>query len=358
MSNWVHEPPAVRHATNPRGEPGRPASSSTHTTTPAEAAKAVAGSADAYQVTPGSWDWSFIPGTKAHAPELPPFDPTVWENHDSVLIGVFLLGALYLWAVGPLRRKKGWAPRFPVARAVTFFSGLLVMVFALNGPLHDLSDYYQFSAHMVQHLMLTQLMAPLLILGLPVWLVRAVLARPGLQRAGRFWGSPLVGGGVFIAAIVFWHLVPFYDLMMRNHNVHIGTHVLFMVTAVMAWWSVCSPLPEAGRAPEPVQMLYLFLLGIPMQIVAAVITLADRPLYPWYSTAPRVFGLSPIADQQLGGLYMWIPGGFALWVAITVVWLVWARKNEPGRGRRAGDGAPAGEAAGDEEPPLTLPQVS
>jgi len=358
MSNWVHEPPAVRHATSPRGEPGRPASSSTHTTTPADAAKAVAGSRDAYQVTPGSWDWSFIPGTKAHAPELPPFDPTVWENHDSVLIGVFLLGALYLWAVGPLRRKKGWAPRFPVARAVTFFSGLLVMVFALNGPLHDLSDYYQFSAHMVQHLMLTQLMAPLLILGLPVWLVRAALARPGLQRAGRFWGSPLVGGGVFIAAIVFWHLVPFYDLMMRNHNVHIGTHVLFMVTAVMAWWSVCSPLPEAGRAPEPVQMLYLFLLGIPMQIVAAVITLADRPLYPWYSTAPRVFGLSPIADQQLGGLYMWIPGGFALWVAITVVWIVWARKNEPGRGRRVGDDAPAGEAAGDEEPPLTLPQVS
>jgi len=345
--NWVHEPPPARHAPELRVEPGRRSSAGdTHA------------AAAPYQVTPGSWDWSFIPGTKAHAPELPPFDPGVWENHDSVLIGVVVLGALYLLAVGPRRRKKGWAPRFPTGRAVTFFLGLAVMVFALNGPLHDLSDYYQFSAHMVQHLLLTQLMAPLLILGLPVWLVRATLARPSLQRAGRFWGSPLVGGGAFIAAIVLWHLVPFYDLMMRNHNVHIGCHVLFMVTAVMAWWSVCSPLPEAGRAPEPVQMLYLFLLGIPMQIVAAVITLSDTVLYPWYATAPRVGGLSPIADQQLGGLYMWVPGGFALWVAITAIWLVWARKNEPGRGRRKGDPAPAGEAAGDDEPPLTLPQIS
>ena len=98
----------------------------------------------------------------------------MWENHNSVLIGTLLLAALYLWAVGHLRRRKGWAPRFPVGRAVTFFTGLIVMLLSLNGPLHDLSDYYLFSAHMVQHLLLTQVMAPLLILGLPAWLVAAV----------------------------------------------------------------------------------------------------------------------------------------------------------------------------------------
>jgi len=117
--NWVHEPPAVRHATSARGEAGRSASSGERTT-PAGAARAVAASGDAYVVTPGSWNWSFIHGTKAHAPELPPFDPGVWENHDSVLVGAFLLAALYAWGVGPLRKKKGWAPRFPVGRAVTF----------------------------------------------------------------------------------------------------------------------------------------------------------------------------------------------------------------------------------------------
>ena len=76
--------------------------------------------------------------------------------------------------------------------------------------------------------------------------------------------------------------------MMRNHNVHIATHLIFMVTAVMAWWPVCCPLPAAGRLSEPAQMLYLFLLGVPMQIVAAVITLSDTVLYPWYASAPHV----------------------------------------------------------------------
>ena len=95
----------------------------------------------------------------------------MWENHNSVLIGTLLLALLYLWAVGPLRKRRGWAPKFPVGRALTFFSGLLVLLLALNGPLHDLSDYYLFSMHMVQHLMLTQIMAPLLIRGLPARLV-------------------------------------------------------------------------------------------------------------------------------------------------------------------------------------------
>jgi len=301
-------------------------------------------------MTPGSKDWSWIPGTKAKGPDLPPFDPRVWENHNSVLIGTLLLALIYLWAVGPLRKRRGWAPKFPVGRALTFFAGLLVLLLALNGPLHDLSDYYLFSMHMVQHLMLTQIMAPLLILGLPAWLVSAIVAKPGMRRAARFWGHPLVAGGLFIVAIVFWHLIPFYDLMMRNHNIHIATHLMFMVTAVMAWWCVCCPLRDAGRLSEPAQMLYLFLLGVPMQVVAAVITLSDTVLYPWYATAPRTWGLSPLDDQQLGGLLMWVPGGLGLWIAITAVWLVWARRSGQ-RGMRPTESS-------DEEPPLTLPEIS
>jgi len=74
-------------------------------------------------------------------------------------------------------------------------------------------------------------------------------------------------------------------------------------------------------------MLYLCVLGIPMMSVAAIITLSDRILYPWYSTAPRVWGLTPLMDQQLGGLIMWVPGGLALWIAITAVWFAWSRKD-------------------------------
>ena len=72
-----------------------------------------------------------------------------------------------------------------------------------------------------------------------------------------------------------WHLAPYYDLMMRNHEVHIATHLMFMVAAVLMWWPVMSPVPELPRLGYGLGMLYLFLVGIPMQIVAALITLTD-----------------------------------------------------------------------------------
>jgi cytochrome c oxidase assembly factor CtaG len=122
-----------------------------------------------------------------------------------------VLAVLYLWAVGPLRRKHGWAPRFPVGRAAVFLSSLVLMFFSLNGPLHDLSDYYSFSAHMVQHLLLTEVWAPMLILGLPTWLVGALVRRPAWGRAARFWSAPLLAGGIFTASLALWHTIPYYD---------------------------------------------------------------------------------------------------------------------------------------------------
>ena len=80
------------------------------------------------------------------------------------------------------------------------------------------------------------------------------------------------------------------------------------------------------RAPQPVQLIYLFLLGIPMSVVGALITLADHVLYPFYESAPRVWGFAPLADQQIGGLIMWVPGGLIFWLAMTVVWFSWARR--------------------------------
>ena len=257
------------------------------------------------------------------------------------------MAGLYLWLTGPLRRRHGWAPRFPWRRAALYFGGLALMFVTLNGPVHDLSDDYLFSVHMVQHLLLTEVWAPLFILGLPAWLVALIVRPPALRRLAHALSNPVVAGLVFSASIGLWHAIPFYDAMMRNHSIHIFAHITFMVAAVIAWWPVCCPIPEGGRLSEPMQMLYLFVLGIPMMIVAALITLSNQVLYPWYSTAPRVWGLTPLMDQQLGGLIMWVPGGLALWIAITVIWFSWngreARRRE------------AEERAEDEAAGLTAP---
>jgi putative membrane protein len=238
-----------------------------------------------------------------------------------VLIGLVLLGGLYVFW-GGLRAE----PR----RVAAFTGALAVIFFALNGPLHNLSDEYLFSAHMAQHLLLTLLFPPLLLYGTPPHVVRRVLGRPGVLRLARVMTRPVIAAALFTAPIVLWHVPVLYEAALRDHDVHVAQHLVFLSTAVIMWWPVLSPVPEVPRLPYPGQMLYLFLLGIPMSMTGALITLSDRVLYPFYEEAPRVWGLPPLADQQIGGLLMWVPGGLVLWMAMTVVWFRWSRWEERG----------------------------
>lgn len=257
-----------------------------------------------------------------------PGDWQHWDIHPSVAIGIVCLAVLY-WRLAGLA-----APR---RRVVSFAASLLVLFFSLNGPLHDLSDGYLFSAHMVQHLILTLLFPPLFLYGLPAHVVRPFL-RPGWVRAvGVRMVRPVAAASIFTAPIVLWHMPVFYEAAMRHHPLHIVQHLVFLATAVVMWWPVLSPVPELPRASYPGQLLYLFLLGIPMSIVGALITLADTPLYPFYAAAPRVWGLSPLDDQQIGGLIMWVPGGLVFWIAMTVVWFRWSVREEQGYGEAERD---------------------
>ena len=97
-----------------------------------------------------------------------------------------------------------------------------------------------------------------------------------------------------------------------------------MAASVILWWPVLSPIDELPRAPYPIQMLYLFVVGLPMVMVAIFISMADGLLYPYYAAAPRIWPqLTPRADQHLGGLIMWIPGGMVFLVALSVVFFRW-----------------------------------
>ena len=257
-----------------------------------------------------------------------PLTPFVadWDFHPSVVLGTALLGALYFWGIGPARRRWSLGPPAPAWRIGCFVAGLIVLLGALNGPIHDLGDYYLFLIHMVQHLLLTLLLPPLLIAGTPGWLLSPLVRRPGLRAVARALTHPLMAGALFTAALTAWHTVPLYDLMMRDHDAHIVAHLMFMVTAVIMWWPVMSQVPEVPPLPLGGRMLYLFLVSVPMQFVAAIIAMADEPLYQWYVAAPRTWGLSALDDQKYGGLLMWIPGNLWLFGAITIIFFQWARQ--------------------------------
>ncbi len=267
------------------------------------------------------------------------FSWTSWELHPSVLIGDLALVALYLWAIGPLRRRRGWASRVDPWQVVSFLAGVAFMFVALNGPLHDLSDYFLFSGHMVQHMLLMMIMPPLLLLGLPDWLLRPLLLRRGIEPIARALTHPATAFVVYNAVFIGWHFPSAYNYALEHHGAHIVEHLMFMASAVLMWWPIVAPLPELSKLAPLLKMLYVFVFGLPMSVVAAIFSFSDHSMLPWYASAPRLFGLTPLSDQQLGGVIMWVPGMLIYWTAVTILFLRYSSREERGESHgRPGDG--------------------
>jgi putative membrane protein len=255
-------------------------------------------------------------------PAPPPFTWLGGGIHVEVLLGVLGLAALYTRAIVTGGRAT------PLGQPLAFFGGCVALLVALNGPLHDLSDYYLVSAHMVQHLVLTLVVPPLWLAGTPGYVLDGVL-EPLLGRriAGpivRALTHPLVALGLYAVALIGWHLPGPYNAALERHGWHVAEHVMLLGSALLAWWPILSTSRRLPALPYAAQLLYLFVFGIPMTVVAAFVTGADRPLYPWYEAAPRLFGLTPLVDQKLGGVIMWVPAGLIPLVAFTVVFFRWA----------------------------------
>lgn len=243
---------------------------------------------------------------------------TSFTVHWSTVIGLAALAGLYEWRASATQDSA-----LRLRHRACFYGGAAAMFLSLNGWLHDLSDSYLFSAHMVQHLLLTMLVPPLLIAGTTGPLLRPALRFTVVRRVARILTNPKVAFATFNVVLAAWHLPPVYNTAMADHGVHIGQHLMFIAAAVMLWWPILSPLPELPRLSYPMQMLYLFLTTIPMSIVAVYITYSGTLLYPAYAGAPRIAGLSPLQDQLLGGLIMWIPGGLILFAVISAIFFRW-----------------------------------
>jgi len=247
-----------------------------------------------------------------------------WSIHPSTVVGLLILAAIYLIRAEtgrPGEQVSGW-------RKLSFFSALFVIFGSLNGPIHDLSDNYLFSGHMVQHLLLTMLMPPLMLAGVPGWMLRPLLRFRAIRAIAIRITRPLACFLIFNVVIAGWHVPALYNAAMESHEIHILEHLMFMAAAVLMWWPLASQLPELPRLAYPGQMLYSFLMIIPMSVIAVYIVMADTILYPYYASAPRIMNLSPMEDQMLGGLIMWVPGGVIFMIIMTVVFFKWAARGE------------------------------
>lgn len=266
----------------------------------------------------GVWPWREQPAAQ--------FAWWPWRWEWSVLLGCALLAALYALAMTRLRRSLHPVPALARWRVFSFAASLVVVLVSLNGPLHDLSDLYLFSTHMAQHLLLAQVFPPLFVLGIPGWLWRWMLRPRALAAAWHTLARVPVGFVIYTVVFSLWHVPVLYDLMMRNHDFHIAMHLMVMGSAMLMWWPIVGGETVRNPLAPPVQMLYLFALGVPMMAVAAILTFASQPLYSWYAFAPRFLGMSAVEDQRLGGLLMWVPGGLFFWGIMSVVFFRWAHR--------------------------------
>jgi putative membrane protein len=251
--------------------------------------------------------------------------PWRYNSHPEVWLIVVTAGAGYWYAVtriGP--RIVGPGTAAVSRRQVMWFaSGLAVLWLASDWPLHDLAENYLYSAHMVEHLLISLVAPPMLLLGIPGWLTRLVLRPRSLSGAVRVLCRPLVAGLIFNTVVAVGH-APFYvDFTLYHHFWHFWAHLLLFVVSLLMWFPVVNQLPEYPTMNPPLKMVYLFLQSVIPNVPVAFLTFSTGVVYSFYGHVSRPFGISILTDQQLAGAIMKIGGTTVLWSIILVVFFQW-----------------------------------
>ena len=252
------------------------------------------------------------------------------------LLQVPLLAALfaYLWAVRHVNDAHPLNP-VPRRRVAAFVAGILVIEIALASAV-ERYDTTLFSVHMVQHILLTLVAAPLLALGAPITLalrfargdVRRRWILPVLHsRVVRVLSFPVVAWLLFAGVMWASHFSPLFNDALEDEAIHRFEHLLYLSAALLFWWPVVAVDPAPWRLPHPVRMLYVFLQMPQNTFLALAIYSATTPLYAHYATLDLAW-VSPLDDQRLAGGLMWIAGDLLFLAAIVGLAFAWMRHEE------------------------------
>jgi putative membrane protein len=255
-----------------------------------------------------------------------------WNFNPVVLLLLVVVLGVYLYSVGPLRRKYGLAERVPSGRVALFVTGIVLLGLLVITPLQALTQIL-FSAHMVQHMLLSLAVAPLLVGGLPDWLVAFCIRNRAVHFVWRGLTMPVIAAILFNANIWLWHAPAIMNVMMMNEWTHLLALALYVVTGVFYWWPLFGARVEGLYSLNVAgKLIYILLSDMPMVLLGAGLTFTP-PLYPMYAGTAGFLGWSPSFDQQLGGLVMWIPGGIYLIVIASVLLIQWFMQMEKQQAR-------------------------
>ncbi|MGH8047578.1 MAG: cytochrome c oxidase assembly protein [Chthoniobacterales bacterium] len=262
-----------------------------------------------------------------------------WRFEPVTLAALVALGILYVrgwWKLQPRAPR-----RFPVARLLCFLGGLLTLAVALFSPLDAFANLL-LAVHMVQHLLLTMVVPPLLLLGAPFLPILLGLPRrfvadglgpfltwPPLKAFGRFLINPLFALVAFCLSNLLWHTPPAYELALRSTGWHRVEHAFFLTTAILFWWHVINPWPTHNRWPRWTVIPYLLIADFQNTALAAFFSFYDQVIYPTYAAAPRLGDFTALNDQSAAGAIMWVPGSVAFLIPCAVVAITFLSPKKP-----------------------------
>ncbi len=286
-------------------------------------------------------------------------DPWAFQFHPEVWILVGSLTALYVYMVrviGPRAVPEG-TPPVSRKQITAFVAAMVVLWVSSDWPLHDISEDYLYSAHMLQHMMLSFFLPPLALLATPEWLMRVLIGEGKIYSAMRFLCRPVVAGVLFNAAIIITHIPIAVNESVDNGPLHYSLHFMVVVLALLMWMPVCGPIPEFQISPIG-KCIYLFLQSIVPTIPAAWLTFAEGTVYEAYDVPLRLMGIGVTEDQQIAGAIMKLGGGVFLWTLVVIIYFkqfAAGYRNEHNYRRRGS--MPTAEITGHDEDPLTTADV-
>ena len=260
-----------------------------------------------------------------------------WEFDPLVVVGLVLSAVLYGVGVKKLRSAMKVTRGIQNWEIASFVAGWLAVVIALVSPLHPWGRVL-FSAHMTQHEILMLVAAPLLVLGRPLLIFLKAIPPPWPRRVAvignsdtwqkpwHFLSNPFAAFVIHGLALWVWHIPSWFEATIDNDFVHALQHISFLFSALLFWWSLMQGRHRASG--YGLAVLFMFITALHSGLLGALLTLTTNIWYPAYTETSQLWGITPLEDQQLGGLIMWIPAGLVYIVAGLALFAGWMRESE------------------------------
>ena len=257
-----------------------------------------------------------------------------WLPDPAILAPLALFAGIYIWRFRAARREAGGRGA-GVKEAVAFTGAAIAILIALVSPLDRLGEDYLFSAHMLQHVLLGDV-APLLIL----LALSRVIMRPATRRLTRVeralgpLASPVTGLLLWLVLMYLWHVPALYDAAVQSAPLHVLEHLCFFAAGIALWWALIQPVPMRRRLTGMQPVAYIAAAKGGLAALGLYLAWASTPIYPYYETLPRIWGLSPTEDQNVGGVIMMVEQSMTLVLVLVVLFVRMLSQSEEEERRR------------------------